>query len=95
MKKENSDEVHCRACCLRPLCGARSLTDEELGLIKKNGLTALARRNRARRGRCGPELAILFAVTLMVRPRMAAVAMIWLTAGYALATGIFEVLLGI
>ena len=41
-------------------------------------------------------VAILFAVTLMLRPhRMGAVAMIWLIAGYALVTGIFEVLLGI
>jgi len=41
-------------------------------------------------------VAILFAVSLMLRPhRMGAVAMIWLIAGYALVTGIFEVLLGI
>jgi uncharacterized membrane protein HdeD (DUF308 family) len=41
-------------------------------------------------------VAFLFAVSLMVRPhRMGAVAMIWLIAGYALVTGIFEVLLGI
>jgi len=40
-------------------------------------------------------VAILFAVTLMMQPRMGAVAMIWLIAGYALVTGIFEVLLGI
>src|SRR5215471_15810044 len=40
-------------------------------------------------------VAILFAVTLMVRPRMGGVALIWLIAGYALVTGIFEVLLGI
>jgi uncharacterized membrane protein HdeD (DUF308 family) len=40
-------------------------------------------------------VAILFAVTLMVQPRMGGVALIWLIAGYALVTGIFEVLLGI
>jgi uncharacterized membrane protein HdeD (DUF308 family) len=40
-------------------------------------------------------VAILFAVTLMVLHRMSAVAMIWLIAGYALVTGIFEVLLGV
>jgi uncharacterized membrane protein HdeD (DUF308 family) len=40
-------------------------------------------------------VAILFAVSLMVRPRMGGVALIWLIAGYALVTGIFEVLLGI
>ena len=40
-------------------------------------------------------VAILFAVTLMMQPRMGTVAMIWLIAGYALVTGIFEVLLGI
>jgi uncharacterized membrane protein HdeD (DUF308 family) len=40
-------------------------------------------------------VAILFAVTLMVLHRMSAVALIWLIAGYALVTGIFEVLLGI
>jgi uncharacterized membrane protein HdeD (DUF308 family) len=41
-------------------------------------------------------VAILFAVSLMLRPhRMGAVAMVWLIAGYALVTGIFEVLLGI
>jgi uncharacterized membrane protein HdeD (DUF308 family) len=40
-------------------------------------------------------VAILFAVSLMVRPQMGAVALIWLIAGYALVTGIFEVLLGI
>jgi uncharacterized membrane protein HdeD (DUF308 family) len=40
-------------------------------------------------------VAILFAVSLMLQPRMGAVAMIWLIAGYALVTGIFEVLLGI
>jgi len=40
-------------------------------------------------------VAILFAVTLMMQPRMGAVALIWLIAGYALVTGIFEVLLGI
>jgi uncharacterized membrane protein HdeD (DUF308 family) len=40
-------------------------------------------------------VAILFAVTLMVLHRMSAVAMIWLIAGYALITGIFEVLVGV
>ena len=40
-------------------------------------------------------VAILFAVTLMMQPRMGAVAMIWLIAGYALVTGIFEILVGI
>ena len=40
-------------------------------------------------------VAILFAVSLMVQPRVGALAMIWLIAGYALVTGIFEVLLGI
>jgi uncharacterized membrane protein HdeD (DUF308 family) len=40
-------------------------------------------------------VAILFAVTLMVLHRMSAVALIWLIAGYALVTGIFEVLLGV
>jgi uncharacterized membrane protein HdeD (DUF308 family) len=40
-------------------------------------------------------VAILFAVSLMVLHRISAVALIWLIAGYALVTGIFEVLLGI
>jgi uncharacterized membrane protein HdeD (DUF308 family) len=41
-------------------------------------------------------VAILFAVSLMVRPRrVGAVAMTWVIAGYALVTGIFKVLLGI
>ena len=40
-------------------------------------------------------VAILFAVTLMVVHQMSAIALIWLIAGYALVTGIFEILLGI
>jgi uncharacterized membrane protein HdeD (DUF308 family) len=41
-------------------------------------------------------VAILFAVSLMLRPhRLGPIAMIWLVAGYALVTGLFEVLLGI
>ena len=40
-------------------------------------------------------VAIVFALTLMLLHRMSAVALIWLIAGYALVTGIFEVLLGI
>ena len=40
-------------------------------------------------------VAILFAVSLMALHRMSAIGMIWLIAGYALVTGIFEVLLGV
>ena len=41
-------------------------------------------------------VAILFAVSLMLRPhRMGPIGMIWLVAGYALVTGLLEVLLGV
>ena len=40
-------------------------------------------------------IAVLFAVMLMVRPLVGAVELIWLIAGFALVTGIFEILLGI
>ncbi|HLH44310.1 MAG TPA: HdeD family acid-resistance protein [Bryobacteraceae bacterium] len=40
-------------------------------------------------------IAVLFAVMLMVRPLVGAVELIWLIAGFALVTGIFEILVGI
>src|SRR5215831_8504767 len=40
-------------------------------------------------------IAVLFAVMLMVRPLVGAVELIWLIAGFALVTGVFEILLGI
>ncbi len=39
-------------------------------------------------------LSVLFALMLMVRPAMGALALVWVIAGYALILGVFEVILG-
>lgn len=40
-------------------------------------------------------LSVLFALMLMVRPAMGALALVWVIAGYALILGVFEIILGV
>jgi uncharacterized membrane protein HdeD (DUF308 family) len=40
-------------------------------------------------------LSVLFALMLMVRPAVGALALVWVIAGYALILGVFEIILGV